>query len=85
MANKSKEPESTPIVAGQPEGAATASELHDVEMFRSKHNISWAVFAGVCAAQGWRPGKMVSEKAFLRAVEQFNGEPMRASGGEVRK
>lgn len=85
MANKSKEPEATPIVAGQSEGARVAPELHDVEMLRSKHKISWAVFAGVRAAQGWRPGKMVSEETFLQAVDQFNGEPMRASRGEVRK
>lgn len=85
MANKSKESEAGPIMAGQPEGAWTASELHDVEMLRSKHKIGWAVFAGVRAAQGWRPGKMVSEEEFLQAVKKFNGEPMRATRDEVRE
>lgn len=85
MANKSKEPEAAPVVAGQPEGAGTAPALHDVEKLRAKYKVGYAVFAGVCAAQGWRPGKMVSEGAFREAVEKFNEEPMRATRDEVRE
>lgn len=55
----------------------------EVGQLRMKHNISRAVFAGVCAAQGWRAGKFVTEAEFLEAVKQFTGAPM--SGGPALK
>ena len=36
----------------------------------------WAVFAGVCAAKEWKPGKAVTEEEFLAAVREFNAAPM---------
>lgn len=54
-------------------------EFTEVGRLRTKHNISRAVFAGVCAAQGWKAGKFVTEAEFLGAVKQFTGAPM--SGG----
>lgn len=82
MATKNKEPVSGPVGVGQTEGAGTPTELLDVEKLRSKNKIGWAVFAGVCAAQGWKPGRMVSEVDFLHAVEQFTRGPMK---NEVKK
>lgn len=57
----------------------TPARYVEVGQLRMKHNISRAVFAGVCAAQGWRAGKFVTEAEFLGAVKQFTGAPM--SGG----
>lgn len=42
-----------------------------------------AVFEGVKAANGWRTGKMVTEKAYIEAVEAFGAAPM--DGREVKK
>ena len=55
---------------------STAPELQDLGTLREKHGVGRAVFAGVCAAQGWRPGKAVSEDAFLTAVRAFSAAPM---------
>lgn len=86
MASKNKEPETGPIVAGQPEETGKVPELLGIEKLRSKHKISGAVFAGVCAANGWKPGKTVSVEEFLQAVSKFTKEPMRSSKPqEVRK
>lgn len=45
------------------------------------------MFAGVCSAQGWKPGKAVTEEEFLEAVKKFENAPMRGSSGkkEVKK
>ena len=59
-------------------------ELHNIEMLRTKNKVGWAVFAGVCAAQGWKPGKMVSEAEFREAVNKFTKGPP-ASRREVKK
>ena len=61
----------------QPEGT-TAAELRDVGELRDRYRISWAVFAGVCSANGWRPGTTVSEEEFFAAVNKFNQSPMNA-------
>ncbi len=42
-----------------------------------------AVFEGVKAANGWRTGKMVTEKAYIEAVKAFEAAPM--DGREVKK
>jgi hypothetical protein len=41
------------------------------------------MFAGVCSAQGWKPGKAVTEEEFLEAVKKFENAPMR--GGSEKK
>ena len=43
--------------------------------------------AGVCSAQGWKPGKAVTEEEFLEAVKKFENAPMRGGSGkkEVKK
>ena len=35
-----------------------------------------AVFAGVCAMQGWDPGKQVSRQDWNAAVKRFMGSPI---------
>lgn len=84
---KGKEPETETMGSGQTEQATKDQELLDVEQLRSKKKISPAVFAGVCAANGWKPGRMVAEAEFLRAVQKFIKEPMQGTKAtsEVKK
>ena len=70
MANKTTRPESAAGEIRQPE------QLLGINALREKHKTPWSVFAGVCAANNWRPGKAVTEEAFLRAVSDFTGAPM---------
>lgn len=73
MANK-KSAEAT--TSAQTEQATTPKEYIEVGQLRMKHRIHRAIFAGVCAAQGWKPGKFVTEDEFLGAVKQFTEAPM---------
>lgn len=80
MANrKPTGPESPAAAEQQPR---TPEEFTEVSRLRMKHKISRAAFAGVCAAQGWKPGKTVTETEFLEAVERFTSAPM---SGTVKK
>lgn len=79
MANK-KSTESESLVTAEQQ-SRTPEKFTEVGRLRTKHNISRAVFAGVCAAQGWKPGKSVTEAEFLGAVKQFTEAPM--SGATV--
>lgn len=59
------------------ESAGTASTPPlPIERLRELKKVSRAVFAGVCAANGWRPGRMMSEKEFTSAVDAFTKAPM---------
>lgn len=80
MANK-KPAEAT--TSAQTEQAATPKEYIEVGQLRMKHNVARAIFAGVCAAQGWKSGKFVTEDEFLAAVKQFTEAPM--SGASHKK
>lgn len=67
-----------PIAAGSdtPEPIATPMP-EPIEQLRAKHKINRAVYAGVCSAKGWKPGRAVTEAEFLEAVNDFNKAPMR--------
>lgn len=81
MADKNKAGAASPgRTEQQPE---TPAQYAEVGQLRTKHNISRAVFAGVCAAQGWKAGKSVTEAEFLGAVKQFTRAPM--SGARAPK
>ncbi len=81
MADKNKAGAASP---GQTEQQLKApAQYAEVGQLRMKHNISRAIFAGVCTAQGWKAGKFVTEAEFLRAVKQFTGAPM--SGARAPK
>ncbi len=71
--------------AAQPE-VTKAPEFLEIGELRSKHKVGRAVFAGVCAAQDWKPGKKIAETEFKAAVEAFTGAPMNGarSGKEAR-
>ncbi|WP_312938881.1 hypothetical protein [Oscillibacter sp.] len=53
-----------------------SSELLELEELRRKHGIKAPVFAGVCSANGWKPGKLLTGEEFLAAVSKFSGAPM---------
>lgn len=74
MANRKPTGPESPATAEQ--RPRTPEEFTEVGRLRMKHNISRAVFAGVCAAQGWKPGKSVTEAEFLGAVKKFTSAPM---------
>ena len=80
MASKSTKPEGAAEEARQPE-----QPLLELDALREKHKIARPVFAGVCAANGWRPGRAMTEETFLQAVAAFVGAPTGpASGKEAR-
>ncbi len=62
---------------------AEAAKIFTIEQLRNERKISRAVFAGVCAAQGWKPGKTVTEAEVLEAVQKFTSAPM--SGATHKK
>lgn len=62
-------------MAGQKEGYAAIEEL------KAMAETPDAVFEGVKAANGWKTGKTVAEKAYQEAVEAFRKAPM--DGREV--
>ena len=80
MANKrTSEPMAEPAIETTPEQTNTP-EYIEVGQLRTKLGISRAVFAGVCAAEGWKSGKSVTEVEFLAAVKKFTSGPMSGAG-----
>lgn len=73
MATKNQSPATVPEGA-QPE--EQARELLEIGELRKQHKISRAVFAGVCSANGWKPGKAITGEEFLAAVAKFTGAPI---------
>lgn len=64
-------------MAEQKEGYVAIEEL------KAREETPDAVFEGVKAANGWKTGKMVTEKAYKDAVDAFGKAPM--DGREVKK
>ena len=79
MASKKIKTEATPAAVDQPE---QAQELLSIDVLREKHKIKRSIFAGVCAANDWKPGRAMTEKAFLQAVANFTGAPIGAPQGK---
>lgn len=73
MANKKTAEAPAPA---QVEQQTESPKVFTVEQLRSEKKISRAIFAGVCAAQNWKPGKTVTEAEFLEAVKKFTSAPM---------
>lgn len=73
MANKKTAEAPAPTQAEQ---QTVSQKVFTIEQLRSEKKINRAIFVGVCAAQGWRPGKTVTEAKFLEAVEKFTSAPM---------
>jgi len=50
------------------------SELKEIK------NTPESVFRGICAAEGWRPGKSVTEAEYDGAVQRFSSRPVGKAG-----
>lgn len=59
-------------------GKAKAATLYPIEELGAQ--IDPAVFAGVCAMQGWEPGKQVFCQDWNAAVKRFMGSPISGPG-----
>ncbi|MPN31920.1 hypothetical protein SDC9_179395 [bioreactor metagenome] len=70
-----KAPTTATPAAAQPE-VVKAPELLEIGELRKLHKTGRAVFAGVCAANGWASGKAITSEEYLEAINKFNGEPM---------
>lgn len=81
MAIKNQTPNVLPDLADRE--TLKTPELLEINELCIKHRIRRAIFAGVCAAEGWAPGRRISEEAFLSSVRQFESAPM--SGSPVKK
>lgn len=58
-------------------------EYITIEELKAKEGTPDAVFEGVKAANGWKNGKMVKEKAYREAVDAFGKAPV--DGRQVMK
>lgn len=59
-------------------GKVKTATLYPIESLGA--TIDPAVFAGVCAMQGWDPGKQVSRQDWNAAVKRFMGSPISGPG-----
>ena len=77
MATKTNRPDAVPDAQqtdGQP--STPFPELLPIEEHRERLKIKIPVFIGVCAVNGWKPGRVMTEAEFRRAAEAFTGAPM---------
>jgi hypothetical protein len=63
-------------MAAKNQSQASAQELLEIGELRKQHNINRATFAGVCSANGWKPGKQVTRGEFTAAVKKFAEAPI---------
>lgn len=59
-----------------PETVTSKTELFTIEELRVKKKTSGPIYSGVCTAQSWRPGKIISEADYDAAVKSFSTAPM---------
>ncbi|PYG86735.1 hypothetical protein LY28_02761 [Ruminiclostridium sufflavum DSM 19573] len=53
-----------------------APQVVSIEELQQKKKTPAPTFSGVCAAMGWKAGKMVTENEFDAAVRKFSGSPI---------
>jgi len=73
MANKMNKTDNAPDVQ---QSDPPPLELLPIEEHQERLKIKIPVFIGVCAVNGWKPGRVMTEAEFRRAVEAFTGAPM---------
>lgn len=66
--------------AGRTQRPDSSLVREPVGKLRDRHGTSMALFAGACAANGWRAGKALTEKEFLDGIAAFAGAPADGSG-----
>lgn len=67
MASKNQEPETA---------ENEAMQLLGIEELKDKRKTPSSIFSGMCAAYGWKPGKVVTEEEYDAAVAAFSGSPI---------
>lgn len=55
-------------------------EMHDIGALAHRYHVGIEVLGGIMTANGWKPGKKVTEKAFKKALYEFRKAPI--SGGK---
>ena len=78
MATKTNRLDAVPDVQ-QTDGQQTSTpspRLLSIEKHREQLKIKIPVFIGVCAVNGWKPGRVMTEAEFRRAAEAFTGAPI---------
>lgn len=89
MAMKNKAPEATTQTVAPAAVAehGTSPELLTIETLRTRSRTPAAVFAGVCAARGWKPGRTMTGQEYAEAVAGFTGAAMdsRTEPGKERE
>lgn len=60
---------------------ANAAQYKTIGEMQALKGTPEAIFRGTCIAQGWRPGKMVTEKEYDAAVASFGSAPMGGKRG----
>ena len=83
MAMKNKAPEATTQTVAPAAVAehGTSPELLTIETLRTRSRTPAAVFAGVCAARGWKPGRTMTGQEYAEAVAGFTGAAMHGRTG----
>lgn len=67
-----------------PNGQIEKQIQEQIEILCKKHKIKPAIYAGACAMNDWRPGKVLTEKEFLDGIAAFNQMPMNYSQRKER-
>ena len=57
-------------------GSKAAQPVGEIRELAKIHRTRRAVFAGVCALKGWKPGKQEREEEYLDAVREFGSRPV---------
>ena len=55
-------------------------ELLEINELKKKYNVGAAVFAGLCAANNWKPGRQIADSDFKGAVDAFLAAPADGKG-----
>lgn len=69
---KTQEPEAVQ----QPAANKAGPELFQIEELKARKKTSAPIYRGVCTAQNWGPGKVISEADYDAAVREFSTAPM---------
>lgn len=71
MATEKKKPETAKAAKAETKSA----KLFPLDELRVKHQTGRAVFAGACAVNGWKPGKVMSDEEYIAGVAKFTEGP----------
>lgn len=68
------------MAVNKTESTGTENGLVEISKLKASKGTPESVFRGVCAAEGWRPGKSVSEADYDDAVQKFLHRPVGKAG-----